>query len=74
VFLHFQVASPMNYCNENLFSYPISFFCKLQISSFLATTLARMWLQENYLLVTCKKNEIGQEKTIPNVVTMHHLI
>jgi hypothetical protein len=61
VFLHFQVASPMNYGNENVFSYAISFFYKLPISSFLVTTLAIMWSQENYLLVTCKKMKLDNK-------------
>jgi len=62
VFLHFQVASPMNYGNENVFSYPISFFYKLPINIFLVTTLAIMWSKENYLLVTCKKMKLDKKK------------
>jgi hypothetical protein len=44
------------------FSYPISFFYKLPISSFLVITLAIMWSQENYLLATCKKMKLDKKK------------
>jgi hypothetical protein len=42
----------MNYCNENVFSYPISFFYKLSIISFIVTTL----------LATCKKMKLDKKK------------